>query len=172
MQDHPWVGKMPWRRAWQPTPVVLPGESHGQRSLVGYSPWGQKELDMTEVTQHAGTQRVKQEWGAKKEQFLRKRELVLQKEKEKWCDQYEVRNTVWAVGWDVLFIARYIWHSGTWMNSWKENILRRGWRREWTLPHTYWILAQANEGSGDIQLRWKKIPPIKPGTFMCSVSEL
>ena len=37
-----------WKRAWQPTPVFVPGESHGQRSLVGYSPWGQKELDMTE----------------------------------------------------------------------------------------------------------------------------
>ena len=36
----PSVGKIPWRRAWQPTPVFLPGESHGQRSLVGYSPWG------------------------------------------------------------------------------------------------------------------------------------
>ena len=34
----PWVGKIPWRRAWQPTPVFLPGKSHGQRSLVGYSP--------------------------------------------------------------------------------------------------------------------------------------
>ena len=36
----PWVGKIPWRRAWQPTPVFLPGESHGQRSLAGYSPQG------------------------------------------------------------------------------------------------------------------------------------
>ena len=35
-----WVGKIPWRRAWQPTPVFLPGDSHGPRSLVGYSPWG------------------------------------------------------------------------------------------------------------------------------------
>jgi len=34
----PWVGKVPWRRAWQPTPVFLPGDSHGQRSLAGYSP--------------------------------------------------------------------------------------------------------------------------------------
>ena len=42
------VGKVPWRRAWQPTPVFLPGESHGQRSLVGYSPWGRKELDRPE----------------------------------------------------------------------------------------------------------------------------
>ena len=46
----PWVGKIPWRRKWQLTPVFLPGESHGQRSLVGYSPGGHKELDMTEAT--------------------------------------------------------------------------------------------------------------------------
>ena len=38
----------PWGRKWQPTPVFLPGESHGQRSLVGYSPRGRKELDTTE----------------------------------------------------------------------------------------------------------------------------
>ena len=44
----PWVGKIPWRREWQPTPVFLPGEYHGQRSLVGYSPWGCKESDTTE----------------------------------------------------------------------------------------------------------------------------
>ena len=43
----PWVGKIPWRRKWQPTPVFLPGESHGRRSLVGYSPWGHKESDTT-----------------------------------------------------------------------------------------------------------------------------
>ena len=43
----PWVGKISWRRKWQPSPV-LPGEFHGQRSLVGYSPWGHKESDMTE----------------------------------------------------------------------------------------------------------------------------
>ena len=40
---NPWVGKIPWRRKWQPTPVFLPGESHGQRSLVGYSPRGHRE---------------------------------------------------------------------------------------------------------------------------------
>ena len=43
----PWVGKIRWRRKWQPTPVLMPGESHGQRSLSGYSPWGHKE-PMTE----------------------------------------------------------------------------------------------------------------------------
>ena len=39
--------RLPWRRKWQPTPVFLPGRSHGQRSLVGYSPWGRKESDTT-----------------------------------------------------------------------------------------------------------------------------
>ena len=43
-----WARKIPWRRNWLPTPVFLPGEFHGQRSLAGYSPWGCKELDMTE----------------------------------------------------------------------------------------------------------------------------
>ena len=44
----PWVGKILWRREWQSTPVFLPGEFHGQRSLAGCSPWGCKELDTTE----------------------------------------------------------------------------------------------------------------------------
>ena len=44
----PWVRKIPWRRQWQPTPVLLPGKSHGWRSVVGCNPWGRKESDMTE----------------------------------------------------------------------------------------------------------------------------
>ena len=44
----PWVWKIPWRRAWQPALVFLPGAFHGQRSLEGYSPWGLKESDTTE----------------------------------------------------------------------------------------------------------------------------
>ena len=44
----PWVGKIPWRREWIPTPVFLPGEFHGQRSLVGYSSRGYKKSGMTE----------------------------------------------------------------------------------------------------------------------------
>ena len=47
---HTWVGKISWRRKWQHTPVFSPRESHGQRSLVGYSPQGLKESDMAEVT--------------------------------------------------------------------------------------------------------------------------
>ena len=45
---NPWVGRIPLSRKWQPTQVFLPGKSHGQWSLEGYSPWGQKESDMTE----------------------------------------------------------------------------------------------------------------------------
>ena len=48
----PWVRKIPRSRKWQPTPVVLPGEPHGQRGLEGYSPWGHKESDTTEATFH------------------------------------------------------------------------------------------------------------------------
>ena len=45
-----WVRKILWRGAWHPTPVFLPGESHGQRSLAGYGPYGREELDRTKVT--------------------------------------------------------------------------------------------------------------------------
>ena len=54
MQGHrrpgfdPWVRKITWRKKWQASPVFLPGKSQGQRSLVGYSPWGPEESDMTE----------------------------------------------------------------------------------------------------------------------------
>ena len=44
-----------WRRKWQPTRVLLPGESHGQRNLGGYNPWGRRELDMTERHTHTQT---------------------------------------------------------------------------------------------------------------------
>ena len=44
----PWIGKIPWRRKWQPTPVLLPEKVHGRRSLIGYSLWGRKESDTTE----------------------------------------------------------------------------------------------------------------------------
>ena len=52
------MGKIPWKMAWQPTPIFLLGEGHGQRSLVGHSPWGRKESDTTEATEHARTARL------------------------------------------------------------------------------------------------------------------
>ena len=54
VQSRGWL-RFPWKRAWQPTPVFLPRESHGQRSLAGYSPWGRQESNTTEVTEHECT---------------------------------------------------------------------------------------------------------------------
>ena len=58
----PSVGKIPQRRKWQPTPVFLPGESHGQRSLAGYSPWDHKKLDMTKQLIHTHTHTQSRGW--------------------------------------------------------------------------------------------------------------
>ena len=52
LSQDPWVRKIPWRRAGQPTPVFLPAESHGQGSLAGCSPWGHRESDMAETVWH------------------------------------------------------------------------------------------------------------------------
>ena len=63
----PWVGKIPWRRKWHPTPEFLPGESHGQRDLMGYSSWGRKELGVTEqLTNKGGDRREKESWNTEK----------------------------------------------------------------------------------------------------------
>ena len=59
---HPWVRKIPWRRAWQPTLVLLPGESYGQRSLAGDSSRGHKELNTTEVSEHSCTHIQDMSW--------------------------------------------------------------------------------------------------------------
>ena len=50
---NPWVRKIPWSRQWQPTPVFLPGRSHGQRSLTGYSPWGHRRVGLYLATKTA-----------------------------------------------------------------------------------------------------------------------
>ena len=47
LEFDPWVGQIPWRRKWQPTPVSLPGKSYGQRNLADYSSWGCKGSDVT-----------------------------------------------------------------------------------------------------------------------------
>ena len=57
------MGKIPCRRKWQPTPIFVPRKFHGQRSWVGYSPWGQKELDTTEcVHAHMFLSKVFKVW--------------------------------------------------------------------------------------------------------------
>ena len=57
----PWVGKFPWRRKWQPTPVFLPG-----KSLVGYSQWGYKESDMPELLTHVSSKGSQSVWTHRK----------------------------------------------------------------------------------------------------------
>ena len=61
----PWVGKIPWRRARQPTPVFLPGKSHGQRSLAGYSPWCCKRVGDDLVTEQQQVNRGKHVFGSR-----------------------------------------------------------------------------------------------------------
>ena len=78
---NPWVRKIPWRRVWQPTPLFLPGESHKQRSLVGYSPWGHKKLDRTEQlsshTKSNGSKSKNKWWNLiKLKRFCRAKEIV------------------------------------------------------------------------------------------------
>ena len=58
----PWARKIPWRRTWQPIPVFLPGESPGQRSLVGYSPWGCKGLDQLQGPSTHGSYGAQKVW--------------------------------------------------------------------------------------------------------------
>ena len=81
----PWVGKIPWRRKWQPTPVFLPGESHGQRSLAGYSPW---------------LCRVRQDWAIGCDQrvcsFRKGRRLFLPASQRIKCHLEKFKETWWG----------------------------------------------------------------------------
>ena len=77
----PWVGTIPWKKAWKPTPVFLLGEPHGQRNLAGYSPWGYKELDTIEqLSTHTHTHT----------HTSREKEILRKNQKE----LLEIRNTV------------------------------------------------------------------------------
>ena len=60
----PGLGRSPWRRAWQPTALLMPRESQGQRRLAGYSPWGHKELDMTEWLSRLTNRSTFDIWGS------------------------------------------------------------------------------------------------------------
>ena len=90
----PWVRKKSWRKKWQPTPVFLPGKFHGQRSLVGYSPWSHKELDLTEgLNTHTHTHIIRTKV------FFPTRAVVLNQ--GLFCSQEPFRNiwTLWFVTW-------------------------------------------------------------------------
>ena len=90
----PWIRKMPWRRKWQPTPVFLPGKSHGQKSLVRYSPWGLKSY--TRLSNQ--TTKSVQEWDCNNSVFRRcgihthththTHTKILLKHKKEWNDAF------------------------------------------------------------------------------------
>ena len=95
MFDPSWVRKIPWRRAWQPTLAFLPGESLGQRSLVGYDPQSHKELDTTEATYHACLQWLIWPWCW--ERLRAEGESVAEDEMvgwHHWLDGHECQQTV------------------------------------------------------------------------------
>ena len=73
------LGNMPWRRKWQPTPVFLPGKSHGRWSLVGYCPWGCKESDITEQ--------------------LHFRRHIKKQRQQSLCWQRSVMSKIWFLKW-------------------------------------------------------------------------
>ena len=92
-------GKIPWERVWQPTPVFLPGESHGWRSLEGYTPCYCKESVTTEATEHAEhtcKQRFKTKTGKNKNQ----------KSTSSWFWRQEVRGSRCGQGWILLGAPR------------------------------------------------------------------
>ena len=82
----PWVGKIPQRREYQPTPVFLPGEFHGQRSLEGYGPWGYEELDMTEWLHFTSLQ----SWFQL---------VLLPAQHFSWCTQQIWKTQQWSQDW-------------------------------------------------------------------------
>ena len=70
LEFNPWGRKIPYRRKWQPTPIFFPGKSHGRRNLVGYSPWGRKESDMTERHLLIHVKCLKMLWNGSPERLL------------------------------------------------------------------------------------------------------
>ena len=102
----PWVGKVSWNRQWQLTPGLLPGESHGQRSLVGYSPWGRKRVRHDSVT---------------------KQQLHVPPAGEPWHQTPHVHShLVFIVGVQFSSLSRLVWFwiSENTTQSGKENSLR------------------------------------------------
>ena len=118
----PWVGKIPWRRKWQLTPVLLPGKSHGQRSLVGYSPWGRKESDTIERFHFHFQKTLESPWECKEIK------LVNPKGNQPWIS---------IVKTDAEADAQYFGHLMRRVDSLKKTLMvgktkgkrRRGWQR-------------------------------------------
>ena len=112
---HPWVVKIPWRRAWQPTPVFLPGESHGQRSLAGYSPSGNKKSDTTKATKHTNIPRTRQP--ASSFHSLEREVLLFARLAFSWSHQCSFKNVSWVVSFVLFWLSAFCKLQSTWL-SW------------------------------------------------------
>ena len=110
---HPWVGKIPWRRERLPTPMCLPGEFHGQRSLEGYSPWDLKEWDTTERLTHTTTRVDGSDWSTHTFSLVRGKKIAF--------PYFEI---TWQQSW-ILYLwkdADFWWENNTDQNPtpWKS----------------------------------------------------
>ena len=124
----PWIRKIPWRRKWQPTPVFLPGEFHGQRGLVGYRTWGCKELDATEVTWHTSMHQLSMcqarltscvaECGSRNEICT---EIKRSHTSKIWKFQFSQNGKKWLSNLDINYRPKKKWCSGI-----KECALEKG----------------------------------------------
>ena len=126
---HPWVGKIPWKREWLPTPVFWPGEFHRQRSLAGYSLWGRKGSDTTEqlnwteltVVVHffygCVQQRVLQKYSTWSASLVAQMVKNLPAKQETW---------VWSLGQEVPLEKGMATHSSilAWRIQWTEKLGR------------------------------------------------
>ena len=114
--------RLEWRRKWQPTPVFLPGKSHGQRSLVGYSSWGHKESDTTEQTYtHTHTYRLEMYY-----YFSYFSEWYIKAHYQKFIIQSIFRN------WLIMINEEYLGYH-----------LVRRWTRDWNSIHWFLYTAQS-----------------------------
>ena len=159
-----WVGKIPWRSVWQPTPVFLPGESHGQRSLAGYSLQGRKESDTTEVTWRTQSRHAWKGVGRKEptRNFGEQDATVHGKAENERLDMTLVwQQLCFPQGWvsagkSHLFLGipelgqgvrpSGVWESGfsQWKaeEDWRERIVRDFGKVMYTLPYLIWITCK------------------------------
>ena len=110
-----WVGKIPWRRKWQPSPLFLPGESHGQRSLVDYSPGGHKQSDMTE---HA--------WKENMKIFIAVLFLVVGSWEIIYMPITEIMGKMWWMEYNAVIISSRLDH---------KNMLLQGRKKNYTITY-------------------------------------
>ena len=126
---NPWVGKIPWRRKWHPISVFLPGKSHGQRSLAGYSPWGHKRVSYSLATK----QQQQQQQNTHHKSFELSDNLQPFKTvfEEYWLILDNIHSLVsepsWKTQWWILTLLtnklKYLWYFLRKMLTWRHILI-------------------------------------------------